>query len=250
MTQAQGGTLFVDEVAEIPLSTQVKLLRALEHNEVVPVGSNQATTTDCRMVSATEQDLFQRTAAGQFRHDLLYRLGAFQIELPPLRDRPEDVGELASYFIEQLAGDENRQPARLTTQALAELESRPWHGNVRELRNAIEHALIMARGRAILPEHLPPSISPPLRVDAAGDVGGSVALAVRRWAERSLNDATLAGRLYDELLDVIEPPLLEAAIHRHRGQCATAARTLGIHRTTLRKKLTRHGLADEPGDDS
>lgn len=250
LVQAQGGTLYLDEVAEIPLPTQVKLLRALEHNEVVPVGSNQVATTDCRVISATSQDLFQRTAAGQFRHDLLYRLGAFQIELPPLRERPEDIGELASYFVERLAGNQDQQPARLTTQALAELESRPWYGNVRELRNAIEHALILARGGAILPEHLPPSISAPILAEAAVDAGGSVASAVRHWAEQSLNDATLAGRLYDELLDAVEPPLLEAAIHRHRGQCATAARTLGIHRTTLRKKLTRHGLADDPGDDA
>jgi two-component system nitrogen regulation response regulator GlnG len=250
LLQAQGGTLFLHEVAEIPLPTQVKLLRALEHNEVVPVGSNRATTTDCRVISATRQNLFQHTATGQFRHDLLYRLGAFQIELPPLRDRPEDVGELTSYFIERLAGDESQPPVRLTTHALAELEGRPWHGNVRELRNAIEHALIMARGGAILPEHLPPSISAPLPADTAEDLDGSVALAVRHWAERSLNDAALAGRVYDELLDVVEPPLLEAAIRRHRGQCATAARTLGIHRTTLRKKLTQHGLADDSDDDN
>jgi two-component system nitrogen regulation response regulator GlnG len=249
LIQAKGGTLFLDEVAEIPFPTQVKLLQALEHNEALPIGSNQVTTTDFRVISATNQNLHERTAAGKFRRDLLYRLGAFQIELPPLRERPEDIGELASYFIERLAGNEHQQPARLTTQALAELKNRPWYGNVRELRNAIEHALIMARGGAILPEHLPTSISAPLLVEPAEDICRSVASAVRLWAERSLNDATLAGRVYDELLNVVEPPLLEAAIQRHRGQCATAARTLGIHRTTLRKKLTQHGLADDPGDE-
>ena len=250
LIQANGGTLFLDEVAEIPLPTQVKLLRALEHNEVVPVGSNHALATDFRVISATHQNLLERTAEGQFRHDLLFRLGSFQIELPPLRDRPEDVGDLASYFMERLAVDDNGQPARLTTQALAELENRPWYGNVRELRNAIEHALIMARGRAILPEHLPPSVSVAVPAEASDGIGPTVTAAVRRWAERSLSDATLTGRVYDELLEVVEPPLLEAALHRHRGQCAAAARTLGIHRTTLRKKLKQHGLADVPSDEN
>jgi two-component system nitrogen regulation response regulator GlnG len=244
LIQANGGTLFLDEVAEIPLPTQVKLLRALEHNEVVPVGSNHALAADFRVISATHQNLLARTTGGQFRHDLLFRLGAFQIELPPLRDRPEDIGELANYFIGLLTDGAGGQATRLKAETLLELESRAWQGNVRELRNAIEHALIMARGRAMLPEHLPPSVSvtssaAPLEID------GAVAASVRQWAERSLGDAGLAGRVYDALLEAVEPPLLEAALDRHRGQCAAAAPTLGIHRTTLRKKLTQHGLGDD-----
>ena len=135
---------------------------------------------------------------------------------------------------------------RLAAQTLAELRRRKWHGNVRELRNAIEHALIMARGRTIMPEHLPPSMS--MRGSAEGrmrQVNEQVAAAVRRWAERNLDDAALAGRVYEQLLEVIEPPLLETALERHRGQCASAARTLGIHRTTLRKKMLQHGVADD-----
>ena len=149
------------------------------------------------------------------------------------------------YFIESLANGANEQAARPTAQTLAELERRPWYGNVRELRHAMEHALIIARGPAILPEHLPPSVPAAATTDPAGDVDHAVALAVRHWAERSLGDASLSGRVYDELLDTIEPPLLDTALRKHRGQCAAAARTLGIHRTTLRKKLTRHGLGDD-----
>jgi two-component system nitrogen regulation response regulator GlnG len=222
----------------------VKLLRALEHNEVMPVGSNQPLATDFRVISATHQNLLQRTAEGLFRHDLLFRLGAYQIDLPPLRDRPGDIAELAAYFISMLTSGPGDRAVGLTTEALAEMEGRAWHGNIRELRNAIEHALIMARGRAILPEHLPPSVTvpAPTRQPEPGDQ--DVVAAVRRWADRYLGDAALSGRVYEQLLEVIEPPLLEVALQRHRGQCAAAARTLGIHRTTLRKKVVEHGLDD------
>jgi DNA-binding protein Fis len=102
----------------------------------------------------------------------------------------------------------------------------------------------MARGRAILPEHLPAGVSVVMPTESSNDIDKAVVSAVRRWAERSLEDTALSGRVYDELLEAIEPPLLEVALNRYRGQCASAARTLGIHRTTLRKKLTRHGLGD------
>jgi two-component system, NtrC family, nitrogen regulation response regulator GlnG len=249
LVQANGGTLFLDEVSEIPLPTQVKLLRVLEHNEVVPVGSQQPVPIDFRAISSTQQNLLELTNEGRFRHELLYRLGAFQIALPPLRARQEDIADLAGYFSEMVTRGSNEKAPQLTTQALAELEWRPWHGNVRELRNAVEHALIMARGPAILPEHFPPSMTVAAPLAPAGSIQDAVAGAVRRWAERSLDDESLLGRVYDELLDAIEPPLLEAALGRHRGQCAAAARTLGIHRTTLRKKLTRHGLGDDADDE-
>lgn len=249
LAQASGGTLFLDEVADLPLPVQVKLLRALEHHEVVPLGGRQSVPIDFRVISATKHRLIERANEARFRHDLLFRLGAFQIELPALRDRHEDVAELAAYFIESLAGGGGESPARLAAQTLAELERRAWHGNVRELRHAIEHALIVARGPAILPEHLPASM-PPLAASApADDVDHAIAVAVRRWSERALADAARGGHVYDDLLAAIEPPLLDVALRRHRGQCATAARTLGIHRTTLRKKLTQYGLGDDAEGD-
>ncbi len=243
--EAGGGSLFLDEVSEIPLPIQAKLLRALEHHEVVPIGARQPVSIDFRVITATKQRLLERANEARFRHDLLFRLGAFQIELPALHERREDIADLAAYFIESLSSGANEQPARLTAQTLAELERRPWHGNVRELRHAIEHALIVARGPAILPEHLPPSVPAAAATQQAGNVEHDVALAVRRWAEQSIGEETLQGRVYDELLEKVEPPLLEIALRKHRGQCAAAARMLGIHRTTLRKKLTQHGLGDD-----
>lgn len=242
LIQAGGGTLFLDEVAEIPLPTQVKLLRALEHNEVVPVGGNQALRTNFRVISATHRNLAEHAASGGFRHDLLYRLGAFEIELPPLRERSEDLADLSDYFISQLATASGDGSIGLTADTVLELQRRPWHGNVRELRNAIEHALIMARGRAILPEHLPASAPTSIAEARPDQPDQQVRVAVRRWAERHLGNAQLAGSVYDQLLRVIEPPLLETALMEHRGQCAAAARTLGIHRTTLRKKLIQHQI--------
>jgi DNA-binding NtrC family response regulator len=249
LVQAGGGTLFLDDVSEIPLPTQSKLLRALEHHEVVPVGARQAVPIEFRVISATRQRLIERANEARFRHDLLFRLGAFQIEMPPLRDRADDIVDLTNYIIDALSSGANEQAARPTALTLAELKRRPWHGNVRELRHALEHSLINARGPAILPEHLPAIVAATSVADTGGDVDHAVALAVRQWSERSLDDASLSGHVYDELLNKVEPPLLDTALRRHRGQCAAAARTLGIHRTTLRKKLTQHGLdADDEGE--
>ena len=160
LEQAGGGTIFLDEVADIPMALQVKLLRVLEFGEIVPVGGEQAVRSDFRMISATHQDLQQRVAEGKFRHDLYFRLITFEIELPPLRQRRDDIGPLAEHFLDVLA-DRNPGPRpSLSPEALAELRRREWFGNVRELRNAIEHAMILARGGIIGREHLPPPLLP------------------------------------------------------------------------------------------
>lgn len=247
LAQADGGTLFLDEVADIPLPTQVKLLRCLEHGEVLPVGASQPTRTDFRVVSATHQDLPGRARAGSFRHDLYYRLSAFQIDLPPLRERREDIRELAEHFGGLLAARSGGDAPRFSAEALAELSRRPWHGNVRELRNAVEHAIILARHGEILPEHLPPPAAPwPASGEsgAAGDLASLDAL-LRQWAEATLADPARANQIYDQLLALVEPPVLAVALQKHKGQCASAARSLGLHRTTLKKKLDQYGIAGD-----
>ena len=249
LVEANGGTLFLDEVADIPLPVQVKLLRALEHGEVLPVGSGRPVQTDFRLVAATHQPLFTKVQAGQFRHDLYYRLATFQIDLPPLRERPEDIPLLVDHFTQSLAVQSNGIP-RVTGEALAEIASRTWHGNVRELRNAIEHALILAREGVVLPEHLPVAL-PPL---AALDRGDSTPTSappdealrklVQVWTESQLK-AGSSTALYSEFLSLVEPPFLAAAMKKFHGQCATAARVLGIHRVTLRKKIDDYGIEGE-----
>jgi two-component system, NtrC family, nitrogen regulation response regulator GlnG len=242
LAQANGGTLFIDEVADIPQPTQVKLLRALEHGELIPVGGNEPVRSDFRVISATHRDLSRRADEGTFRHDLYFRLCAFPIHLPPLRSRSQDIAELAEYFTTLLAKPPATPKVAISAEAIAEMGRRPWRGNVRELRNAIEHALIVARGRAIMPEHLPPPITVGVDHGSTDDTESAITAAVRAWIEQQINNEEVAGRLYERLLEVVEPPWLDVALQHHRGQCAAAARQHGIHRTTLRKKLTEHDI--------
>ena len=160
LEQASGGTIFLDEVAEIPLTLQVKLLRVLEHGDIMPVGGNLGVRADFRLISATNQNLNELMASGAFRQDLYFRLVTFEIELPPLRQRVDDIPLLVDYFLDQLAARQNCPRPAISEAAIAELKGRPWFGNVRELRNAIEHGMIMARGGMIAVEHLPAPMLP------------------------------------------------------------------------------------------
>ena len=239
---ANGGTLFLDEVAEIPLAIQVKLLRVLEQKEVVPVGSSTATQADFRIVAATHQDLSKLVQLGRFRHDLFFRLTAFQIELPPLRDRRDDIVPLARYFLGAFAKSDQPSPALLdATEKL--LKTRPWHGNVRELKNAIEHALIVSRGQAIAPEHIPPPAS---TLTAGSELPIAVTTQIqnllRIWAAEQGGQADADGHLYEKLLELVEPPVFAEVLQANLGQLSNSARLLGLHRTTLRKKVNEYRL--------
>jgi two-component system nitrogen regulation response regulator GlnG len=240
LERAHGGTVFLDEVADIPLALQVKLLRVLEYGEVLPVGGSEPVCVDFRVISATHQDLARGVAEGTFRHDLYFRLVTFEIELPPLRDRPEDIRPLAERFLDLLAAKRGGPRPAISPEALAELARRPWHGNVRELRNAMEHAMILARQEAIAPEHLPPPT--PRALPAAACPEDKIAAWVRQWTEAQLAAAAQPAELQDRFLAIVEPPLLEAVLRHCRGQCAAAARLLGLHRTTLRKKLDQYRI--------
>jgi DNA-binding NtrC family response regulator len=244
LAQADSGTLFLDEVADIPLPVQVKLLRAVEHGEVTPVGSNTPQRAHFRLISASHQDLAEKVRQGQFRHDLYYRLCTFLIDLPPLRQRGDDIEELAQYFVAQLSSPERRSTVRLSTDTLQELRRRPWHGNVRELRNVIEHALIVARDGAIMPDHLPAPLADFTAASALGaeSIEAQLQALLSRWTRQQLAAGDSPHGLYEDFLQLVEPPLLAAALEAHRGQCASAARVLGIHRTTLKKKLDQYGI--------
>ena len=234
---ADGGTVFLDELADIPLPVQVKLLRILEHNEVTPVGSNQSSPVNLRILAATHQDLERKIAEGTFRHDLFFRLNVFQIHLPPLRERRDDILPLAEHFLRHF--DANLLPLLPATAQF--LVNQSWFGNVRELRNAVEHAVIVARGGPLLPEHFPATSGirthdPPSQLQAA----------VLQWLTDRIQAAgpSAPANLYDELLKCVEPPLLEELMRRLQGNRVLAAQWLGLNRATVRKKLTEHGLAD------
>jgi two-component system, NtrC family, nitrogen regulation response regulator GlnG len=244
LVQADRGTLFIDEVADIPLPIQVKLLRALDQGEVLPVGADAPVKTQFRVVSASHRDLHERVETGAFRHDLLYRLCTFEITLPPLRERGGDVRLLANHFAAQFG----HGAATLAEETLVELESRPWFGNVRELRNAVEHALVLARSGLVLPNHLPAPL--PGHRDQRGEAteGEALSAAAAKLANDLLGDADLAGGVYERYLQEIERPLLASAMSRNGNQCAPAARVLGLHRTTLKRKLDQLGLAESDDD--
>jgi two-component system nitrogen regulation response regulator GlnG len=244
---AAGGTVLLDEIGDVPLGMQVKLLRAIEHREVTPVGDARPRPIDVRFLAATNRPLPKLMADGHFREDLFFRLSVFPIHIPPLRDRLEDVAELARHFLKEVdprqAGD-----VALRDDTLAELMRRPWAGNVRELRNSIERAAIVARGGAILPEHLPPPI---LSTAEDGPGGDGLDARITRWTDAALNAATTteddaedpeAESLYDRFLAQVEPPLLRAVLRRESNNKAVAAQRIGIHRSTLRQKLRKYGL--------
>jgi DNA-binding NtrC family response regulator len=243
LEQAGGGTIFLDEVADIPVALQAKLLRVLEFGEIVPVGGDRAVQSDFRLISATHQNLQERVAEGAFRHDLYFRLITFEIEMPPLRQRTDDIGPLAEHFLDMLA-DRNPGPRpAISPEALAELRRRDWFGNVRELRNAIEHAMILARGGIISPEHLPPPVLPAGLAHSGQDE--AIAMLIRGWAQAQLEGRAEVQDLYERFLRLVEPPLLKAALQHSGGQCLAASRRLGLHRTTLRKKLDELGIGGE-----
>jgi two-component system nitrogen regulation response regulator GlnG len=240
---ADGGTVFLDELADIPLPVQVKLLRVLEHNEVLPVGSNRQQPLDIRILGATHQDLSRRTAEGAFRHDLYFRLNVFQIHLPPLRERPEDLPLLAEHFLRRF----EPRALPLLPDTVRHLQSLPWFGNVRELRNALEHAAILSRGGPLLAEHFP-TISTGF---TPADRAAQLAAMVKQWADDRIRAAGNAPptNLYAELLRCVEPALLEEVMRRVQDNRWVAAQWLGLNRATVRKKLHLYGLSQTPEEE-
>jgi DNA-binding NtrC family response regulator len=241
---AAGGTLLLDEIADVPAALQVKLLRTIEQREIFAVGAALPRTIDVRILAATNRPLPELIAAREFREDLFFRLGVFQIHLPPLRDRREDIPALAEHFLRQIRPAHDAAPWRIPEDLRAELCSRPWVGNVRELRNAIEHAAIVARGGEIRPEHLPPPA--PKSPTTLLPVGDRAQEEVAGW---TADEAARLGegedpQLYERFLQLVEPPLLEAVLRHCNGNRAAAAHLLGLHRATLRQKMRRHGLSE------
>jgi two-component system, NtrC family, nitrogen regulation response regulator GlnG len=235
LEQADGGTLFFDEVADIPPPLQVKLLRVLEYGEILPVGASRPVRSDFRVISATHQNLHSRVVQGEFREDLYFRLITFEIEIPPLRERPGDIGDLTDYFLETLAAKNGCARPALAPATIVALQGRAWHGNIRELRNAIEHAMILARGGEILPEHLPPPTPPGSEPGQTREA--MIAAMIRDWAGREIERSPEAADLHQRLLRMVEPPLLQTVLRRSNNQFLAAAKALGLHRITLKRKV-------------
>ena len=234
--EASGGTLFLDEVGELPLEAQVKLLRAIQTGEIDPVGGSNPVRVDIRIISATNRDLRQMTADGTFREDLFYRLSVFPLTLPPLRDRTEDLPELARMFLKRFAVAENIPVEGFAPTAMDTILKAHWPGNVRQLENTIHRAVVMSDGSVIRSDDLhgiDNGAAVPRRTGAVSDNGAIGDCACEKdKIDPFLNDEGHSRRLFD-----IEADAIARAIALYRGRMSETARRLGIGRSTLYRKI-------------
>jgi two-component system nitrogen regulation response regulator NtrX len=222
--QADGGTLFLDEVGDMSLSAQSKLLRVLQEGVVTRIGGSKPIQVDVRVLAATNKDLDDEIAEGRFREDLLYRLNVVPIDVPPLRERAEDIPALVAFFAEQLASSAGVPGRKFADDAVRRLQSRAWPGNIRELRNAVERALILASGKMVTAKDLDHLLPPVAAVAPAGPSGSLTLEAFTQEAEKSF---------------------LTQRLKEHDWNVSETARALQMPRSNLYKKIERYGLSRE-----
>jgi DNA-binding NtrC family response regulator len=259
--EASGGTLFLDEVSELPLTAQVKLLRALQEGAVEAVGGRKPVKVDVRIISATNRKLLDRVKGGHFREDLFYRLHVLPVTIPPLRARREDIPHLLRHFLARFGAEENRTIAGIAGEAMAHLSRLDWPGNIRQLENAVYRAVVMSDsdqlGLADFPQvqghaatstaevHDEPLIvSPAIQPAAPGIISGNEIPISPLPANGSLSMLTAAGEVRP--LDDIENEIIRFAISHYRGQMSEVARRLKIGRSTLYRKLDEAAGDDQP----
>ncbi len=214
---ARGGTFFLDEVGEMPASLQVKLLRVLQQREVIPVGATEALPVDVRIIAATNRELEEEVRRGNFRSDLYYRLNVLAMDLPPLRDRRDDLLLLIDHFLTEMAAERGMEVKALSAEALDAVMVYEWPGNVRELQNALEHATVLTKGSLIEPQHLPERIT------------------------RQKKEPLVAERAQpNPQLDLIERAYIMFVLQSEGGNKTRAAEALGIDPSTLYRKLSRY----------
>ena len=230
---AHRGTLFLDEIGDLPLALQAKILRALEEKRFERVGGTQSLLVDVRVVAATNRNLKQRVAERQFREDLFFRLSVFPIQIPPLRERTQDVVILARHFVDRFCRDLNKKPLTLSASALDELNTYSWPGNVRELQNCIERAVILCDGDTIQPRHLNLSFRQPVTATPASspweeiDLSGTMTEALRRVTSE------------------VERRKLDRALSEAAGNKQRAAEALQISYKTMLQKLKEYGVSED-----
>jgi two-component system nitrogen regulation response regulator GlnG len=240
--QAAGGTLFLDEIGDMPIEAQTRLLRVLQSGEFTTVGGARTIRADVRIVAATNRDLQQAVAGGQFREDLYYRLNVVPIALPALRERRGDVAELARHFLDRAAA-QGLPRKTLDAAAIAVLEAHDWPGNVRELENLMRRLAALSRDDRIGAAEVQATIGSAAASEAAPDPG--IEAAVRAMIERLARQEPRAlddGSLYARIIGEVERPLIEAMLARHGGNQLRAARAIGLNRNTLRKRLDMLGI--------
>jgi transcriptional regulator with PAS, ATPase and Fis domain len=228
---ARGGTIFLDEVAEMSPPLQVKLLRVLQEREFRPVGSDRSMKTDVRVIAASNKELFDEVSKGRFREDLFYRLQVIPIRLPPLRDRRSDIPLLIDHFLAKVNARRPQGPVRLSEEARVQLWEYDWPGNVRELENVIEQLVVLADGETVTADQLPPSV----RRFVSG----------KRTPTPTLDD----NFDFNQAVEAFEDQLIHEALRKSGGNKQAAARMLGLKRTTLVAKLRRRRDTSSVGEE-
>ncbi|MEM0989530.1 MAG: sigma-54 dependent transcriptional regulator [Pseudomonadota bacterium] len=236
--EADGGTLFLDEIGELPLEAQVKLLRAIQSGEIDPVGASAPVKVDIRIISATNRGLSKMALDGNFREDLYYRLSVFPLQIPPLRERREDLPGLARMFLKRFAAAEAVPVEGFSQAALEAIARAPWPGNVRQLENTIHRAVVMADGQLIRPPDLHGLGAAPLSPTMNGAMSGD---APARGPDPYLREDGHVKRLLE-----IEAEAISKALGVYRGRMSETARRLGIGRSTLYRKIDELRI-DKPG---
>ena len=242
--QCNHGTIFLDEIGDMTPATQTKILRVLQSGTFERVGGNQPIQVDVRVIAATNKPLEQAVAARQFREDLFYRLNVVRVQLPPLRERRDDVRLLVNYFLQKFSRDQQRPPKSISPGVIKALEQYHWPGNVRELENVIQRALVVAKGEAILSGDLPPEINGqrPTAASGAQAIAGensdldSLAHQLFRWARQDNKR---------KVIPAVERELIIQALKETNGNQVQAARLLGITRATLRKRVEKFKIQRE-----
>ena len=238
---ADGATLFLDEIGDIPLETQVKLLRVLQERCFEPVGSNKTVKTDVRLIAATHRDLEAMIASGEFREDLYYRLNVVSVKLPALRERREDLIELVFFFLNRTVQRTDKRIRQIEPDALAALEQHHWPGNIRELENAIERAVVLADGDVIMLKDLPAEVSANSMLVASDSTLSTIA----EWPTYNLPYGKASGgETVSRKKSSAEKQLMQAALDAAAGNKAQAARAMNMPRSTFYSKMKKYGLAE------
>jgi two-component system nitrogen regulation response regulator GlnG len=240
--QVNGGTIFLDEIGDMPLAAQAKILRVLQEQRFERVGGHEAVQTQVRVLAATNQDLERRIAEGGFRRDLYYRLRGVSIHVPPLRERNGDIAELAHHFLFLFNQEFGLGYHGFDPETLACLQAYSWPGNVRELQGVLKEAMLRGTGPLLLPGALPGPLRPPGPASpvAAGEAGGlDVVRLIDDLVRRGEND------LYDKVVQAVERVLLARVLGETKGHLGQASERLGLNRSTLRYKLRDLGLSVE-----
>ncbi len=230
--QADGGTIFLDEIGDMSLKTQSKVLRVLQDGDVEPVGAAKSITVDVRVIAATNKALPEEIEQGRFREDLYFRLNVVPIELPPLRERREDIAELVEYFVETFSKENNYKRKKVSEKVIAELSKLPWRGNARELRNAVERLIIMTPNDTVRVEDIPAGLG--LALDRPEAVGPEGALAIRH-----------AGATLQRFKDEAERSFIVSKLRENDWNIAATAKAIETPRSNLYKKLEAYGIERE-----